>query len=328
MTESRGKRASRRWDVFISKKGQDLPHAKRVYDYLTQRGFRVFLSEISIRDAGMGDFQEIIEQALEECEHLVVVGSSRENIESGWVKAEWRMFLGELRANRKQGNLLTVLVGDLDVTDLPLALKTYQAIPLSEQGLDALAYFLGSPQSEHNAEDIGELPGASEPAGTRPRTTLVKITAGSDLADRVVRNPSEFGPAMAELIRVALNEVRFMNHERLGPEHLFCALIKQDHQPIARALKAKGHDPRNIRRRIRAFVGKGESSAVMVVRSDPALTPVFQEALTMAQRQDRFISDMDLLAGLSRCRPDSKLMSFFRQIGLDPDHLWQMVTLE
>src|SRR5581483_625412 len=106
------KAPGRRWDVFISKNSKDGPHARKVHDFLTGRGLKVFLSEVSLPESGSADFGEGIEQAMEECRHLVVVASSKEHLESKWVQAEWRMFLNEVRSGRKSGNVLTVLAGE------------------------------------------------------------------------------------------------------------------------------------------------------------------------------------------------------------------------
>ena len=131
-----------RWDVFISKSSKDAAAARTVYDYLTARGLKVFLSEVSIVEKGQADFGKAIEHALDECQHLVVVTSSKENLESQWVDAEWRTFLNELRSGRKKGNVLTVIAGDMSVAELPLSLRPYQVERLDENGLRSVAKFV------------------------------------------------------------------------------------------------------------------------------------------------------------------------------------------
>ena len=130
------------WDIFISKSSKDAAAARTVYDHLTGYGLRVFLSEVSLMEKGQADFGKAIDHALEECQHLVVVASSTENLDSKWVEAEWRAFLNELRSGRKKGNVLTVLVGDLTVADLPVSLRPFQVERLTEAGLQAVAKFV------------------------------------------------------------------------------------------------------------------------------------------------------------------------------------------
>lgn len=132
-----------RWNIFISKNSNDENHARQVHEFLTTNGLNAFLSEVSLPQLGLSDFQEAIEQALEECEHLVVVTSSKENLESRWVRAEWRMFLNELRSGRKTGNVLTVLAGNMTITDLPLSLRSFQVERLTELGLQNVYNYLG-----------------------------------------------------------------------------------------------------------------------------------------------------------------------------------------
>jgi clan AA aspartic protease (TIGR02281 family) len=123
-------RAPAPFDVFISHKSEDLDYAKSVFDFLTASGYHPFLSEVSLQSRGETDFQKTIDAALESATHLVVVGSSRENIQAPWVEAEWRLFVGLKRAGRKRGNVIGILCGGMTVDDLPVALQYYQAISM------------------------------------------------------------------------------------------------------------------------------------------------------------------------------------------------------
>lgn len=138
VVEERRHLADRAFDVFISKNSEDLGPARTVHDFLTSNGLKVFLSESSLPTLGQADYQEAIERALEAAVHLVVVASTRQNLDSPWVKAEIHMFLGEVRSGKKSGNVVTMLTGALEVGDLPLALRSYQALRLDERGLGNL----------------------------------------------------------------------------------------------------------------------------------------------------------------------------------------------
>lgn len=134
------------YDVFISKESTDLSYAKELFFFLERSGIKTFLSEESIAKEGDADFQEVIERALASTRHLIVLGSSTRSFESDWVKAEWRAFLAEKRAGRKRGNLLTVRVGDIDVGNLPLALRSFHSLTWNDQVFDEIKSFVkGNP---------------------------------------------------------------------------------------------------------------------------------------------------------------------------------------
>jgi hypothetical protein len=136
------------YGVFMSKKSEDYPLAKRVYDFLRSKGANVFLSEESLPAVGSAEYMKAIDAALEQAEHLVVVGSKADNLLSGWVEAEWRVFINEKRSGRKQGNVVTVLCHGLTPDLLPMSLRYYEAVPLTEEGLARLAQYVTSASSK------------------------------------------------------------------------------------------------------------------------------------------------------------------------------------
>lgn len=142
-----------KWNVFISKKSEDFAYAKQVYDMLVANGSKVFLSEISIPEENRADYQETVEQAIDQCEHMVVVASSHENIVSPWVKEEWRIFLSDLRCGRKTGNIVTVLAGDMTIDDLPSGLRIRQSLRLDSQGLSELLHYVKSKDGPRDASE-------------------------------------------------------------------------------------------------------------------------------------------------------------------------------
>jgi predicted aspartyl protease len=117
-----------RFDVFISHKSSDLSFARDVFDMLTHAGYKPFLSDMSIEKCGTTEYQKAIDSALGFAGHLVVICSSRENLESPWVEAEWRLFDGQKRAGKKRGNIIPVLCGDMTIENLPIALGRFQTI--------------------------------------------------------------------------------------------------------------------------------------------------------------------------------------------------------
>lgn len=124
--------------VFISAKSEDYPFAEELYAFLQQNGIPTFFSKVSLLHLGKSTWGKEIDQALEQAQHLIVVGSRAEYLKHGWVEAEWRAFVNELNSQRKRGNLIIVTVGDLQPKDLPVSLRGYQVIPWNNQVFEAV----------------------------------------------------------------------------------------------------------------------------------------------------------------------------------------------
>ena len=108
------------YDVFISCKSEDYPIAERLYRYLKDNGFYVFLSSMELRRLKESEYMDAISDALDSTYHLIVLGSSRENIMSKWVKFEWSTFLNEQLSGRKDGQIMTYVDGGLTIANLPI----------------------------------------------------------------------------------------------------------------------------------------------------------------------------------------------------------------
>ena len=91
-----------KFDVFISHSSRDAGLAHEVYEFLVAQGKNVFLSEVSLQALGGSDYMKAIDAALDQSRHLVLVATSVENLTSGWVEAEWRVFINEIRSGRKK----------------------------------------------------------------------------------------------------------------------------------------------------------------------------------------------------------------------------------
>jgi TIR domain len=131
-----------RIDVFLSRKSQDAHLAKEVYDFLTSKGLQVFDSDHSLLEMGNSDYRRAIDDALVKTEHLIVIGSSVENITSSWVETEWGMFLSRKRSGKAKGNILTVVTKDVEIDDLPLGLQYFEIIPFEKRNEKILPYVL------------------------------------------------------------------------------------------------------------------------------------------------------------------------------------------
>jgi len=129
--------------VFISAKSEDYAYARAIHDFLDSRGVPVFFSPSSLAQMGQADYRRAIDQALDEAEHMIVVCSSRENVTSSWVEAEWGMFINERRSLRKTGNLVTVVAEGMTIFDLPISLRQYEVIPFNLDDFPRLLPYVG-----------------------------------------------------------------------------------------------------------------------------------------------------------------------------------------
>jgi hypothetical protein len=129
------------YDVFLSHKSEDRELCRSVYDLLSKAGMSAFMSEMSIAEMAESDFRKAIDDAIEQCRHMVVVASSAKNAASLWVEYEWGTFLKEKLAGRKKGNLITVMDKE-EVEKLPLSLRAHEVIEKTEEGMKRLLRFL------------------------------------------------------------------------------------------------------------------------------------------------------------------------------------------
>lgn len=93
------------YDIFISFKNEDSNGrtkdsvlAQDIYEALTEKGYRVFFSHITL-ESKSGQYEQYIFNALNTARVMLVIGTSRENLESDWVKNEWSRFLKMLRTD-------------------------------------------------------------------------------------------------------------------------------------------------------------------------------------------------------------------------------------
>ena len=113
------------YDVFISYKetGEngdrtlDSVIAQDIYTELTEKGYRVFFSRISLEDKLGTEYEPYIFAALNSAKVMLVVGTDYENFDAVWVKNEWGRFL-KLIAKGEKKTLIPVFK-NMDAYDMP-----------------------------------------------------------------------------------------------------------------------------------------------------------------------------------------------------------------
>ena len=126
-----------KYDVFISCKSEDYNIGRQVYEFLTNyRGLNisVFMADRELRKRGNADYGTVIDEALDSSTHLIIVASNADYLKesSTYVYEEWHTFVEEIRSGRKKGNIMTIFTDDVDLKDVPIALRNRQSFPFTE----------------------------------------------------------------------------------------------------------------------------------------------------------------------------------------------------
>lgn len=128
------------FDIFISYKETDANgnrtkdsiEAQKLYEKLTEAGYKVFFSRITLEDKIGTEYEPYIYAALYSSKVMLTISSSKENLEAVWVKNEWSRFLG-FRQNDNSKTLLP-LYFDMDKEELPEDFALLSAYDMQTDG--------------------------------------------------------------------------------------------------------------------------------------------------------------------------------------------------
>ena len=128
------------FDVFICYKEtdergvrtRDSVLANDLYYELTNEGYKVFFSRITLEDKLGTAYEPYIFAALRSAPVMVVVGTKPEYLNAPWVKNEWSRYLALIRGGAKK--TLIPAYRDMDPYDLPDAFSHLQAQDMSKLG--------------------------------------------------------------------------------------------------------------------------------------------------------------------------------------------------
>ena len=128
------------YDVFICYKesdanGQrtrDSALAQDVYYGLTEQGYKVFFSRITLEDKLGQQYEPYIFAALNSARVMVVIGTKPEYFNAVWVKNEWSRYIELMKSDRSR--LLIPCYRDMDPYDLPEELSNLQSQDMGKIG--------------------------------------------------------------------------------------------------------------------------------------------------------------------------------------------------
>lgn len=140
------------YDIFISFKNlmpngeptRDSILAREVYNYLSAKGFSVFLSNVSLEQLGISEYKKAIDDALDVAQVLVAVGTSRENLEWRWVRYEWDSFFNDILSGVKPSGRVFGYVEGVRILDMPRSLRQSQTFVHADGAMDALSNFIAN----------------------------------------------------------------------------------------------------------------------------------------------------------------------------------------
>lgn len=128
------------YDIFIcyketDEKGErtvDSVIAQDVYDALTEKGYRVFFSRITLEDKLGTEYEPYIFAALNSAKVMLAFGTDYEYFSAVWVKNEWSRFL-KLMEKDKSKHLIPCFKG-IDAYDMPKEFAHLQAQDMGKVG--------------------------------------------------------------------------------------------------------------------------------------------------------------------------------------------------
>lgn len=128
------------YDIFICYKETDANGertidsviAQDVYNELTEKGYRVFFSRITLEDTLGQEYEPYIFAALNSAKVMLAFGTDYEYYNAVWVKNEWSRFLSLIEAGHKK--TLIPCYKDIDVYDMPVEFKKLQGQDMGKVG--------------------------------------------------------------------------------------------------------------------------------------------------------------------------------------------------
>ncbi|MBR0142658.1 MAG: TIR domain-containing protein [Clostridia bacterium] len=171
------------FDVFICYKetdqnGRRTPDsvlANDLYHQLTNEGFKVFFSRITLEDKLGTAYEPYIFAALNSSRVMVVLGTKAEYFNAVWVKNEWSRYLALVKQSGGK-KILIPAYRDMDPYDLPEEFSHLQAQDMSKLGF-----------MQDLMRGIRKIAQADEPKPAAKETVVVNQTAAGNTAPLLKR---------------------------------------------------------------------------------------------------------------------------------------------
>ncbi len=164
------------FDIFIcyketaedGERTKDSVLAQEIYDALTEKGYKVFFSRITLEDKLGKAYEPYIFAALSSAKVMLAVGTKYEYFNAVWVKNEWGRFLEMMKDDKSK--TLIPCYADIDAYDMPAEFKNFQGQDMTKIGF-----------KQDLIRGIGKLMGGSTPAP-------VTYAAAAPTLDKCIEN--------------------------------------------------------------------------------------------------------------------------------------------
>ncbi len=132
------------YDIFICFKDRDdVTHLRtedsvigqNIYNILTEQGYSVFFSRVTLQGVLGEEYEPLIFAALQSARVMLVVGTRREYMEAVWVKNEWGRFI-PLMEQDKRSRALFVAYQNMRAEDIPAQMRLMPRINVKEPGYE------------------------------------------------------------------------------------------------------------------------------------------------------------------------------------------------
>lgn len=177
--------------------------AQDVYDKLTEAGYRVFFSRISLEDKLGREYEPYIFAALNSAKIMLVFGTDYDHFNAVWVKNEWSRFL-KLMEKDKEKRLIPCFK-DIDAYDMPKEFKNLQAQDMGKIGADqdlirAIKKLLPIDEPVIEDKDVQEFVQQFQPPAPQPVLTAKEMRKNNPHLIRTIDlveayNDKDFFPA-------------------------------------------------------------------------------------------------------------------------------------
>ncbi len=129
------------FDIFIcyketdssGRRTMDSVIATDMYNQLTQEGYKVFFSRITLEDKLGIAYEPYIFAALNSAKIMIAIGTKKEHFDSAWVRNEWSRYLALVKQSAGK-KMLIPAYKDMDPYDLPEEFSHLQALDMSKLG--------------------------------------------------------------------------------------------------------------------------------------------------------------------------------------------------
>ena len=192
------------FDVFIcyketddqtKERTRDSIDAQEIYYQLTQSGYRVFFSRITLEDKAGTEYEPFIFAALNSAKVMVAIGSKPEYFNAVWVKNEWSRFLAMMRKDRKK--LLLPCYKGMDPYDLPEQLSVLQSYDMAKIGfmqdlIHGIKKVIAREEKKNRREDLPEQRQSISAVNAGPNVTAMLKRGQMALEDCMWENARTF----------------------------------------------------------------------------------------------------------------------------------------